>query len=305
MKYKDLISVIIPVYNVSNYIKRCIDSVINQTYNNLEIILIDDGSLDDCPKICDEYAKKDKRIKVIHQSNKGLSDARNKGLEIATGDYLTFVDSDDFIANNMYEILLNNLKKYKADLSISKYCYYKENNVPEFSTSLNSIVYKKEEALKILLDSFDKTITNHVWNKLYKRNFFKDIIFPSGKNHEDIAVQYKIISRSKKIVVNDSVLYAYVTRSESIVKTKTEEYIKNRIDLTEIRAGDLLKQNISLKKDIYENLFNCYITSFADIAKTDNINIIYNEYFKEKFNNMKILKKHINLKNQPFKIRIW
>ncbi|MBO7334370.1 MAG: glycosyltransferase, partial [Lachnospiraceae bacterium] len=114
----ELISVIVPVFEVEKYLKECIESILNQTYTNLEIILVDDGSPDKCGEICEEYAKTDNRIIVIHHENKGLSSARNRGLDIATGDYIGFVDSDDKIAPDMFEILLNNLKQYDADISI-------------------------------------------------------------------------------------------------------------------------------------------------------------------------------------------
>ena len=126
MKKNNLISIIVPIYNVEKYLKKCIDSIINQTYKNLEIILVDDGSPDNCGKICDEYAKKDNRIKVIHKENGGVSSARNVGVENATGEYIGFVDSDDYIEKDMYEVLINNLKKENADISIiSNYEVYK------------------------------------------------------------------------------------------------------------------------------------------------------------------------------------
>ena len=124
---EELISVIVPIYKVEHYLPKCIDSIIHQTYQNLEIILVDDGSPDNCPEICDEYAKRDKRIKVVHQENGGLSAARNSGVEMANGEFLCFVDSDDYIHPKMYEILYKNLKKFKADISICDYNVVFEN----------------------------------------------------------------------------------------------------------------------------------------------------------------------------------
>ena len=125
--YKPLISIIVPIYKVEKYLKKCIQSIMNQTYLNFELILVDDGSPDDCPMICDNYAKLDNRIVVLHKQNGGLSDARNAGLDVARGEYIGFVDSDDFIANNMYEKLLSGLLAEDADMAVCNFSYVDEN----------------------------------------------------------------------------------------------------------------------------------------------------------------------------------
>jgi len=184
----DLISIIIPVYNVEKYLERCVKSVINQTYKNLEIILVDDGAKDNSGKMCDELSKLDSRIKVIHKENGGLSDARNFGLKIATGDYIGFVDSDDYIADDMYETLYHTIKNNNADISIvSFYEMYKE-KVIGVRDSGNLEILSKQEAMKELL--IDTKIQSYAWNKLFKKELFNDLKFPTGKNFEDIELLY-------------------------------------------------------------------------------------------------------------------
>ena len=170
---KDLISVIVPVYKVEKYLEKCIESVLKQTYTNLQIILVDDGSPDNCGKICDEYAKKDSRIEVIHKINGGLSDARNVGINRANGRYIGFVDSDDYIKEDMYEKLINLIKEYDADISIcnlydvidgKEYVRNKDNGIHEYS---------RIDILKEIL--LDKNIQSYAWNKLYKKELFDEI----------------------------------------------------------------------------------------------------------------------------------
>ena len=160
-----LISIIVPVYDVEPYLRKCIDSILIQSYRDLEIILVDDGSPDNCGAICDEYAEKDKRIKVIHKKNGGLSDARNAGLDIATGEYIGFVDSDDWVMPDMYEYLYKAVKEYDADMSVCGYYDYWGKTISgRYCQDIQ--VYKGQEGIKALLDL---KFGNYVWNKLYKR----------------------------------------------------------------------------------------------------------------------------------------
>ena len=195
----DLISIIIPVYNVEKYLERCVKSVINQTYKNLEIILVDDGAKDNSGKMCDELSKLDSRIKVIHKENGGLSDARNFGLKIATGDYIGFVDSDDYIADDMYETLYYTIKNNNADISIvSFYEMYKE-KVIGVRDSGNLEILSKQEAMKELL--IDTKIQSYAWNKLFKKELFNDLKFPTGKNFEDIATTLLLFEKCDKVAL--------------------------------------------------------------------------------------------------------
>lgn len=215
---KDLVSVIVPVYNVEKYLDRCIESIINQTYKNLEIILVDDGSPDNCPKMCDNWAKKDKRIKVIHKENGGLSDARNIGINNATGDYIAFVDSDDFIDKEMYEKLLQNLIRTNSDISICSMIYYYENDqIKELKNNDTSFFIYDD--IKKYDNLFNENFLNFVvvWNKIYKKEIFKKLRFPKGKINEDTFLAHKILNLSNKIVYSKEKLYYYVQREESIM----------------------------------------------------------------------------------------
>ncbi len=301
---QELITIIVPIYNVENFLKKCLDSIIMQTYNKLEIILIDDGSNDKSGFICDEYAKKDKRIRVIHQANKGLSEARNRGIELSNGKYIGFVDSDDYISKDMYKTLYYNIKSYNADISICKYKYIKKDCICTFDNIDNIEIYGNYNAIKILLDNNNKIITDHMWNKLYKKELFNNIKFPCNKNYEDVAIQYKLINLSNKIVYTPSCLYAYCERRQSILNNTNEILIHNKIDFNEMRAKFLLNKYPLLKNEIQKNLFICYLTSFCDISKTNNRDIIYNDYFSNKYKKMVCLKKKINFKELNLKLKL-
>lgn len=209
-----LISVIVPVYKVENYLNRCIDSILNQTYRNLEVILVDDGSPDNCPSICEEYAKKDNRIKVIHQENGGLSSARNTGLTVASGELITFVDSDDWVANDMYQILYDTMTSQDADIVECNYFAVNEKTSEKSVPVKENLIYYNDDGLKALF--LDKNIKSYVWNKLYKRNTIGDTTFPVGRSYEDTYTTYKFFSKAKKIVSINQPLYFYNIRSGSI-----------------------------------------------------------------------------------------
>lgn len=208
-----IISIIIPVYKVELYLPKCLDSVINQTYQNLEIILVNDGSPDRCGVICEEYAAKDKRIKVINQENQGLSVARNAGLKIATGDYLGFVDSDDWIELDMYEYLVQNLYNEQADIVVcGHYNYSRGNMLPKGSNRRK--VCSRTEALGLLLENDE--VQNSVCDKLYRRELFAGVFFPEGKTYEDFAVMDRLFIRAERVVILPEKKYYYRMRSDSI-----------------------------------------------------------------------------------------
>lgn len=178
-----MISIIVPIYNVEQYLPRCLDSIVNQTLQDLEIILVDDGSSDCCGEICDAYAQKDKRIIVYHTANGGLSAARNYGMARARGDYLGFVDSDDWIDPEMFEILLRQMEDNQADVSISGFKYeYPERAV--VASIADEQYVNHDELLKALLSG---NLGGVIWNKLYRKKSFKDTVFPEGHVFEDIA----------------------------------------------------------------------------------------------------------------------
>lgn len=210
------ISIIVPVYNVEPYIRKCVDSILCQTYRALEIILVDDGSPDNCGAICDEYAVRDSRVKVIHKPNGGLSDARNAGLAVATGAYIGFVDSDDWIAPDMFEYLLRGLIGNDAQISVcgvtNAYQYQFRSN-----REGKDIVMDAGEALNELF--FDR-MENYAWNKLYLAELWRDIRYPVGKNFEDILTIYKTFERADRIAVLQEEKYFYRIRPDSISGTK-------------------------------------------------------------------------------------
>lgn len=215
-----LISIIVPVYNVETYLRKCIDSLINQTLTNIEIILVNDGSTDKSGEICDEYKIKDDRIKVIHKENGGLSDARNKGLEIAKGEYLVFIDSDDWIDRCMIEKLYNLSIKYNADIVQGDYVkVYSDDYI--IISDINEIEinsYNSEQALELLYsEKYVKTVVT--WNKLYKRTLFNGIRFPKGKLHEDEFTTYKLLHKANIVVDTNIPIYYYRQRAGSIMNT--------------------------------------------------------------------------------------
>ena len=214
-----LISVIIPVYKVEKYLDKCIRSVVNQTYTNLDIILIDDGSPDGCGEICDEWAEKDKRIRVIHQQNAGVSAARNAGLDIASGDYIAFVDSDDYIHTDFLQTLYSNITANDADMAICGYCEVDEQGqsfVSEDKETIEERLLDNTSALEYL--SIGKT-KNQVWDKLYKKALFAEVRFPIGKIHEDNFVTPRLLYACTRIHVTSRELYYYVQNPTSIMHT--------------------------------------------------------------------------------------
>ena len=209
------ITVIIPVYKVEKYLRKCLDSVIDQDYPYLEIILVDDESPDSSGAICDEYAKKDNRIKVIHKLNGGLSDARNAAMEISTGEFLTFVDSDDYISEDYISTLVNLSQKYNADITISPFIDVKlGNEIEKTAQSVIETSYSKEEALNTMF--YQKDFDNNATSKLFKKKIFLDVTFPKGLLYEDLATTYKLISKSDRVAFTNKHNYNYLLREDSI-----------------------------------------------------------------------------------------
>ena len=241
----DLISVIVPVYKVEPYLDKCVRSIVEQTYQNLEIILVDDGSPDNCGAICDAWAEKDSRIKVIHKENGGLSDARNAGMDVATGQWIAFVDSDDWIAEEMYESLLNAAKKYQADVSACNVQFVEEGlqlDVPK--KLMATICYTPKEALsRLILGSGVRAVA---WNKLYKRHLLSDEAFPVGKAHEDEFFTYRILAKTEKIVHIQNSFYFYLQRQGSIMRT----FNYRRLD-----ALDAYLERLEFLRSLYPDLY--------------------------------------------------
>lgn len=223
MTQEPLISVIVPVYRVEQYLPKCVDSILNQTYRNLEVILVNDGSPDTCGVICDAYAEKDPRVKVIHKENGGLSSARNAGIDIAQGEYFGFVDSDDWIEPEMYEILYSGIWKYDAEVA-----YGGRYDVDgETGERVVGLCPEKEECISgiemlgrvFLRDRCDSA----AWDKLYHRSLFDEIRYPQGFNSEDIAIFYKLMELTDKVVMCNKPLYNYLHRANSITTAKLSD----------------------------------------------------------------------------------
>ena len=214
-----LISVVVPIYNVEKYLRRCVESIRCQTYSNLEIILVDDGSPDSCGKICDAYRNTDNRIKVIHKKNGGLSDARNVGIKIAQGEYITCIDSDDFISPFFIDNLWTAIQESKCEIATSWFVdYYEGDDITESKKlDINDVqVLNKEEFYKKLL--YQDGVEISAWGKLYKAELFKGVEYPTGKLYEDIPTTYLLVEKVTKIAVIPNIDYFYFQRKTSIAQ---------------------------------------------------------------------------------------
>lgn len=250
---------------MEKYLTKCLDSVCNQSYKNLEILLVDDGSTDSSSKICLEYAKKDNRVKYFKKENGGLSSARNYGLDRCTGKYVGFVDSDDVIDKDMFKILYNNLIETKADLSICEVTRFTKE--PKFVVTNNYEIYSKDDVLKIILQ--DKKICNYAVNKLYVKELMNDIKYPIGKYQEDVGTTYKFINNANKIVYTTSELYGYYCRNNSISRTLNKKFIYDYFEMIENRCKDLQNRNLDDYLDL--NKANVIMGIFIDLSLNKNI----------------------------------
>jgi glycosyltransferase involved in cell wall biosynthesis len=229
----DLISVIIPVYNVDKYIDRCLESIVSQTYSNLEIIVVDDGSTDESLSICDKWMNRDGRIKVIHKKNGGVSSARNVGLEISRGAYIVFVDPDDYIETSMIEIMYKKSMDYCADLVCCGINYVSLEGMVEY-VGFNEVLLEKDDAIKSLL-SHKGCMRPYVWDKLYKREIIEDKRFDNSLKHaEDILFVYEVLKVAETVMIISDALYYYVKRKESLVGSKFKHSQKQVLEAAQI-----------------------------------------------------------------------
>ena len=261
MKY--LISIIVPVYNNDKYLHNCINSIINQTYRNIEIILIDDGSTDTSLQVCNFYSNKDKRIKVIHKENGGLSEARNYGIKHAKGDYIFFIDSDDIIQNNTIEIMYSVLENKNDCISI---CNFERFN-SKYSYSTNKII-KKYTSLSYFEEILKINCFTYACGVLIPKSFLNTNFFIKGRYFEDMSSMYKIFSKSKYIYKFDGEFYKYRTNLNSIVHTmnnkKIEDYIKSTNEMLEFIDSHY---NINIK---LQNVFKCEVLRTCYILTKDD-----------------------------------
>lgn len=263
---KELVSIIIPIYNVELYLKKCVQSVIDQTYNNLEILLVDDGSKDTSGLICDELKELDSRIKVFHKKNGGLADARNYGINNANGKYLYFLDSDDYIKNTTIEDLYNSIKQSNADVSVGKFIYV-DDEKEIFTQNLTSKFYDNEniQTKQFLYDAiFAPSFMVSAVNKLYKKELIDSFNHRFEHNHlifaEDYLFNMKLLCKLKKIVINEESIYYYYQNPKSIIHTYKKSLVERYINLLKSLV-DFYKTNndgIVYKNIIFFTLFNIY-----------------------------------------------
>ena len=261
-----LISVIVPIYKVEEYLDRCVESLVNQTYKNLEIILVDDGSPDGCPHKCEDWARKDSRIKVIHKENGGLSDARNAGMNIATGEFISFIDSDDYIASDFFATLLAAMEKENSDIvECSVVKFYEDGKFEKYSDNLAVTTSQTESALSGLIA--ENPFHQHVWNKLYKVDCLKGILFPVGKLNEDEFWTYQVFGRAKKVSKINKTMYYYFQRSSSIMG---ENYSIRRLDALEGKTNRqkyIQKEYPALALQAKIDLYNSCIFAYQNVLK--------------------------------------
>lgn len=261
----NIVSVIIPVYNVELYLDKCINSVIVQNYKQLEIILVDDGSPDNCPQMCDEWAKKDKRIKVIHKQNGGLSDARNAGLDICNGDYITFIDSDDFIPVNYIETLVNGIESTGADISACSIQTFTEKSIPLLNN--RDVYYNWTQYEAITKMFYSDGIDVSACAKLYKNNLYKNICYPKGKLFEDMATTYKLFDNANYVTFCNGTQYYYFKRPESIT---TSNFTHDKMYLIQT-LQHIMEHYKQKNKRIFESVccryFDCNIDLFVEICQ--------------------------------------
>lgn len=297
-----LISVIVPVYNVERYLHECVDSILAQTYISLEIILIDDGSSDSSGEICDDYAKKDNRVIVIHKENGGLSSARNAGIDVVGGEYVTFIDSDDYIEKDMIFVLYNNLIKYDANISVcSYYASYVTSNEALIDTN-EILVLNKEQAIEQCLKG--EALTVSACFKLYEKYIFDKIRYPVGKYCEDAFVIVDVLSRAEKVVVETTPKYYYRQRKGSIMHNfkRAEDEIEARKHIFEKLEADYP----NLHKAGKIQLLRATYRIFTEIINSKNYRDIpqYREIFSTIRKNHKFIAENIGL-NLKGKVVFW
>ena len=304
-----LVSIIIPVYNVAPYLEEALDSVVNQTYTNLEIIIIDDGSTDDSYKKCEKYAAKDTRIRLIHQENKGLSTARNVGLNVMKGDIVAFLDPDDIMHRSLIEIMLSYLiKEPEIDMAVCRY---------SICDDMSSIAYKKDyiypsifagiyDCREILQAIVEEKCNNNVWNKLYRRELWSYIRFPDGHVYEDTDTVYKVINLCKKISVVDQILYYHRRRNDSISNTFSQMVIQDRI-LAWSHFDGFIHENIPniFSEEQLNNLLktqiHILIYYFANMGNSEGEKLFCRDLQKE----IHKMEKEINEKELRLRISCW
>lgn len=279
------ISVVIPVYNVEKYLSECLDSVVNQTYKNLQIILVDDGSTDFSGKICDVYAEKDNRITVVHQKNAGAGAAKNTGLDLVKGEYFSIIDSDDYIELDMYEKMVNSLEKYNVDIvqCLFRNVFVNDSFDRKYKIKRNyPKVLTSKRFLKEYLYDWKYAI---FWNKLFKSSLLKEIRFPVGRKIDDEFFTYKLVCNAKKVVNIDNILYNYRMRKTSVMnENDTDRFIYDRIDCFVERYDYIRKKYPSLDKKYLTKLYDSLLYYKTQVNNTEKLEKYISKIQKPKIN---------------------
>lgn len=267
-----IISIVVPVYNVEDYLEACVKSITNQQFKNIEVLLIDDGSTDRSGEICEEFSKIDSRIKVIHKENGGLSDARNCGLSACSGEFVTFIDSDDTVDKDYLTYLYNLVDKYQAEMSICTHrTILSTERVVDKNKVYNKVLTSTECMEKIL---YDKELDISAWAKLYKIDLFNKIKFPVGKLFEDAFTTYKLVMASNRIGVGGESKYTYMVREGSIV---TSKFTKSKMDLIDacVEMENILgKKRPKLKKALNRKVVYAYVSTINSMLGDNTVSKI-------------------------------
>lgn len=302
-----LISIIVPVYNVSKYLEKCLDSIINQTYRNLEIILVDDGSTDDSGKICENYAQIDSRIKVIHTENQGAAEARNSGLEVAKGECIGFVDGDDWIEHDSYKNAYEMIQKYNADIVAWGHSVVVEEKINKTVRNDGTIqVLNTAEALDFILK--DERLQSFLWDKLFKREMFEGLRLKRQCSVEDIDICYQLIMKAKNIVLYNKAQYYYFQRKNS---TQNQRGYKVDIDQFLIFLESIEKvspQYPHLREFLVDRLCKYGVYVYSMILQRRYVETNLDEAQTEIRRNILLYKKEIfSSKCSPLalKVKIW
>ena len=297
----ELISVVVPVYKVEEYLSRCVDSILGQTYCNIEVILVNDGSPDRCAEMCDEYSYKDPRVKVIHKKNGGLSDARNAGIEKAKGDYISFVDSDDWVHCEYIERLYRLLRSKGADIAV---CNFMRTSKEDIEINLNGEDVFEFSNIEALQQYSDRLYVPMVvsWGKLYNKQLFEDVRFPVGRIHEDEFTTHKLIFKARKIVFTTLPLLYYWQREDSIMGSGFK--LKNKLDAIDA----LLERSVffesiglnDLRDATNKKVFFMYrsILKYLRQERMSKIDRKYHQYFF-------VLKERLREGNYKFKFKVF
>ena len=301
-----LISVIIPVYNVEKYLHRCLDSVIAQTYQNLEIICVDDGSIDESGKICDQYAVRDARIKVIHQENQGLSAARNRGLDAADGEYIAFVDSDDYILEGMYKKMLDKLLDYSVDLCVCQWQYeFSDGRQVVKKKNIDPTIYGCKTSLEfarfLYRGNYENGVVVAAWNKLYRRALLDKIRF-EGRIHEDEAFNGRIMAKNISVYVMEEQFYVYAQNGDSLTN---KPFSANKFFFLDVLAErrELFKSDAFIRQETELLYCNMYI-EYCLRARKDGVAVSHPERYRQIFRKMFSSLRREGKANIKFRLRM-